>query len=174
MDLAVASYYASQDEGSQGPEAEESNELPRPGRTLGGGPAPPSAIPTTSSIPPPSSATALNKPAKKFATLGDLSQRDTHSGHDHGNGSGDDNEEDYDDKEDQDLFAGGEKSGLAVKNPGNPQDHIKKIITRAKRCSFLFAQCSWRNAYLELGMQRGRVATILLSRLHVSPVPGKH
>lgn len=53
---------------------------------------------------------------KKFATLGDLSA---------GPVGGESSEE-----EDQDFFAGGEKSGLAVQNP---DDIKKKIIEKAKR-----------------------------------------
>ncbi|KAL1956809.1 hypothetical protein VTO42DRAFT_6759 [Malbranchea cinnamomea] len=56
-------------------------------------------------------------PKKKFATLGDLNS-----------GAGGDESED--DDEHQDLFAGGEKSGLAVQNP---DDIKKKIIEKAKR-----------------------------------------
>lgn len=60
---------------------------------------------------------AQNKAAKKkFATLGDLSA---------GPAGGESSDE-----EDQDFFAGGEKSGLAVQNP---DDIKKKIIEKAKR-----------------------------------------
>ena len=60
---------------------------------------------------------AQNKAVKKkFATLGDLSA---------GPAGGESSEDD-----DQDFFAGGEKSGLAVQNP---DDIKKKIIEKAKR-----------------------------------------
>ena len=67
-----------------------------------------------------------NKPPKKrFATLGDLTGGGpSHAGHGH------DSEDDEDDEENQDLFAGGEKSGLAVQNP---DDLKRKIIERAKK-----------------------------------------
>jgi UBX domain-containing protein 1 len=55
-------------------------------------------------------------------TLRDL-QGDSHAEHGH----------DDDDDEDQDFFAGGEKSGLAVQNPGNPRDEIESILDRARR-----------------------------------------
>ncbi|KAL7267241.1 protein phosphatase regulator [Rhizina undulata] len=55
----------------------------------------------------------------KFATLGDLSK------------SNDDDDES--DEEHQDLFAGGEKSGLAVQNPGeNKRGVVQDIIKRAE------------------------------------------
>ena len=43
--------------------------------------------------------------------------------------------DDDDSDEDQDFFAGGEKSGLAVQNPGssNPRDQINSILDRARR-----------------------------------------
>ena len=64
---------------------------------------------------------------KKFATLGDLSggAASSHAGHGH------DSDDDDDDHENQDLFAGGEKSGLAVQNP---DDLKRKILERAKKC----------------------------------------
>lgn len=58
-------------------------------------------------------------PQKKFATLGDFGS----SSQNHGS-------EDDDDDEKQDLFAGGEKSGLAVQNP---DDIKKKILERARK-----------------------------------------
>jgi hypothetical protein len=59
-----------------------------------------------------------------MATIRDL-QGDSHAGHGH----------DDDDDEDQDFFAGGEKSGLAVQNPGagNPRDQIESMLDRARR-----------------------------------------
>ena len=42
--------------------------------------------------------------------------------------------EEEDDPENPDLFAGGEKSGLAVQNPGgNPADHFNNIIQQAQQ-----------------------------------------
>jgi UBX domain-containing protein 1 len=98
------------------------SDVPHPGggRRLGEGPTDPQPIPTTSSSEssrPPKRAAAQ----KKFATLGDFGT-DAH-GHD------DPNDSDYDDDK-HDLFAGGEKSGLAVQNP---DDLKKKILEKARK-----------------------------------------
>lgn len=78
-------------------------------------------------MPPPPSASQEASKKKRFATLGDLGGGggSAHAGHGHDD---DDNDEDFD--PDQDLFAGGEKSGLAVHNP---DDLKKKIIEKAKK-----------------------------------------
>ena len=85
----------------------------------------PQPIPTTSSMPPQPTSGIQQPLKKKFATLGDLSGGSAggHAGHGH-----DDEEDDEDEK--HDLFAGGEKSALAVQNP---DDLKRKIIERAKR-----------------------------------------
>ena len=134
MSSAAAEYYTSLEEGVTGGETDHREDLQLEdsddethaappaqtgGRTLGGASFP-QPIPTTSSAPAPSS---IKAPQKKFATLGDF-QGGAHSGHGHD----DEDDSDYDEK--QDLFAGGEKSALAVKNP---EDLKKKIITRAKQ-----------------------------------------
>jgi UBX domain-containing protein 1 len=93
---------------------------PGGGRRLGEGPSDPQPIPTTSSAQssrPPKRAAAQ----KKYATLGDFG----HDSHAHD----DPNDSDYED-EPQDLFAGGEKSGLAVQNP---DDLKKKILEKARK-----------------------------------------
>lgn len=76
---------------------------------------------------PAASSSASSKPKKKFATLGDL--QSSGSGHgDHGHPHDDDDEP----EDDPNLFAGGEKSGLAVQNP----DTLKRqILERAKRAA---------------------------------------
>ena len=76
--------------------------------------------------PPPASA-----PKKKFATLGDLrgGPGPSHAGHGHDDDDDDDDFEPSDD-DNQNLYAGGEKSGLAVENP---DDLKKKILERAKK-----------------------------------------
>ncbi|KAI9802355.1 MAG: hypothetical protein M1833_001861 [Piccolia ochrophora] len=100
------------------------------GRTLGGGPAPTSAIPTTSSISSaPKKSKAKAPTNRKFATLGDLKKEDGHS-HDHGHDD-DDGDEDY--TPGQDFFAGGEKSGLAVQGPGDPKRSVKDILDKARK-----------------------------------------
>ncbi len=98
------------------------------GRKLGESSSEPQPIPTTSSShssKPPKRAAAQ----KKFATLGDFGN-DSH-GHD------DPNDSDYDDDK-HDLFAGGEKSGLAVQNP---DDLKKKILEKARKCVSLMDRC---------------------------------
>lgn len=75
-------------------------------------------------MPPP----AAQPPKKRFATLGDINNSGaasgSHAGHGH---SGDDSD---DDDENPNLYAGGEKSGLAV---ANPDDLKKRILERAKK-----------------------------------------
>lgn len=123
------------DEGDAGEEdAEEADEIDAPvaaapstgyvaggGRTLGGGPAPPSAAASSSRAPPPTSRRApIGRGGPR--TIKDLQ------------GEGANAHEDDDSDEDTDMFAGGEKSGLAVKGPGgNPQDQINNILDRARR-----------------------------------------
>lgn len=137
LDGAVAEYFTSQEEGVEQAQAEHAAEAaggqdepsfaPSGPRTLGGGPAPPSAIPTVSSSKPGASA---SKPPtnKKFATLKDLSSDagHSHAGHKH-------SDDDDDDDEQHDLFAGGEKSALAVQNPGDPRKQVKDILNKAKK-----------------------------------------
>lgn len=100
--------------------------LPSGGRTLGGDPVP-QPIPTTSRMPDQSSSSSRAPPKKKFATLGDLAggsgAGQTGQGHED-----DSDDSDYDSK--QNLFAGGEKSGLAVQNPDEMR---RKILERARK-----------------------------------------
>ena len=116
-----------QDENQPSYEEEEEEEeatpvasnMPSGGRRLGDGPSDPQPIPTSASSRP-SQPQQKPAPQKKFATLGDFNP----DSHDH------DDEDDDDDDSKQDLFAGGEKSGLAVHNP----DEIrKKIIKKAMK-----------------------------------------
>ena len=101
---------------------EETEESERPSQ--GSSSAPPQPIPTTSSMPP--APIASKPPPKKFATLGDLARGSAPGADGHGHDDGDSDDED----DDPNLYAGGEKSGLAVENP----DEVKrKIIERAKR-----------------------------------------
>lgn len=78
-------------------------------------------------MPDQKSSSSRAAPKKKFATLGDLSGGGTagHGGHGHDHDS-----DDSDSDSKQDLFAGGEKSGLAVQNP---DDLKKKILERARK-----------------------------------------
>jgi len=44
-----------------------------------------------------------------------------------------DRDDDEDEEKGQDLFAGGEKSGLAVQNPDRPADHFRNIMQQARQ-----------------------------------------
>ncbi|KAL2010545.1 hypothetical protein VTN00DRAFT_6352 [Thermoascus crustaceus] len=121
IEAAVTEFFAEQDEALQSMNtgggrrlgSDDLTDRPSAGRTLGGAPAPSSATPQQSS------SSSRRAPKKKFATLGDL-----------GAGSAGGDSTDDDDMENQDFFAGGEKSGLAVQNP----DDIKqKILEKARR-----------------------------------------
>ncbi|KAJ5759803.1 UBX domain-containing protein 1 [Penicillium odoratum] len=115
IELAVAEFFQEQDEALQDMNpTEESTRTASGGRSLGG-----AAVPT-SSAPAESSATKRAAPKKKFATFGDIAST-----------SGGDSSED-DGSVDQDFFAGGEKSGLAVQNP---DDLKKKILEKARRAA---------------------------------------
>ncbi len=160
LSSAAAEYYTSQEEGVNDAEAEETAEappasgippdrsgaptaVPAGGRTLGGSSDVPQAIPTTSKAPPPTSSSKSKATSnKKFATLGDLNQGHAgshgHGGHGHAHDDDDDDDSDIDDKK-QNMFAGGEKSGLAVKNP-DPKDQVRKIIEKAKKYVMLVFQ----------------------------------
>lgn len=120
IEAAVTEFFAEQDEALQSMNtgggrrlgSDDPTDRPSAGRTLGGAPAPSSATPQQSS-------SSSRRAPKKFATLGDL-----------GAGSAGGDSTDDDDMENQDFFAGGEKSGLAVQNP----DDIKqKILEKARR-----------------------------------------
>ncbi|KAI4093827.1 MAG: hypothetical protein LQ339_007609 [Xanthoria mediterranea] len=139
LEAAATEYYTSLEEAAGReeppsrplPEAAASlpDDAPAPsgGRTLAGGNVP-QRIPTTSKMPDQSSSSSKTAPKKKFATLGDLSGGGGSSGH-AGHGHDDDSDDsDYDPK--QDLFAGGEKSALAVQNPDEMK---KKILERARK-----------------------------------------
>ena len=69
-------------------------------------------------------------------TIQDLQASGGGHGHAHAHDDGDrESDEDYEPEENQDFFAGGEKSGLAVQNPNqdNPRDHINNILRRARQ-----------------------------------------
>ncbi|KAB8075992.1 hypothetical protein BDV29DRAFT_170851 [Aspergillus leporis] len=118
LEAAVTEFFAEQDDALQ-------EGTPGRGRTLepaapgnhslvgeGSSPSP------SARLPPPPSGSSRSAVKKKFATLGDFAS-----------GGGDDSSEE-DDHVNQDFFAGGEKSGLAVQNP---DDIKKKIIEKARR-----------------------------------------
>lgn len=124
METAVTEFFTEQDEalqqdmntgGGRRLGAEESPQNTARGGTLGE-----AAVPSSSAAPESSSSAARAAPKKKFATLGDFASP----------GTAGRNSSDEDDAVDQDFFAGGEKSGLAVQNP---DDLKKKILEKARR-----------------------------------------
>ncbi|KAF1996470.1 Cdc48-dependent protein degradation adaptor protein-like protein [Amniculicola lignicola CBS 123094] len=112
------------------PQQQQQQQQPGGGRTLGGTYVPPTAsASSSSSAPPPRQA-----PQRGLRTLKDLQSGGAAGGHGHAHDDDDSDEDDHD--ENQDFFAGGEKSGLAVQNPGqqaDPRDHINNILKRARQ-----------------------------------------
>lgn len=107
---AVGLYYAAQESDGEDeePQAAAAPSQPQPA------PSQPAAA---------SSSSSARKPPNqsRMKTLRDLQ------------GSVDDDDDDNDER-DRDLFAGGEKSGLAVQSPGNtPQDHFRNIMNQARQ-----------------------------------------
>jgi len=101
-------------------EHDESEPVPSGGRRLGDGAGAPQTSGGASS-----SSRSRQPPARGLRTLQDL-QGDGAS-HSHGH------DDDDDDEDNPDLFAGGEKSALAVQNPATPQDHFQGLLDRARR-----------------------------------------
>lgn len=137
LSAAVSEFYTSQEEedvtGDQGdtevePQVPEDYTGPR---TLDGKPAPTSAIPTVGS----SSRAAREPPRRGIATLGSLNQGEAGRGHDHDDDDDSDDEDYNDGEQPRDLFAGGEKSGLAVQDPprrNDPRSVVNDIIKKAQ------------------------------------------
>jgi UBX domain-containing protein 1 len=134
LSSAASAYYTAKEEGMAPEGAGEAEPEPYSGpRTLDGRPAPISAIPTVAS-----SSRAAARPPRRggIATLGSLNQAPEggHTGHNHDDDDSDD--EDYqDDEQPRDLFAGGEKSGLAVQDPArrnDPRSVVNDIIKKAQ------------------------------------------
>ncbi|KAG0646530.1 UBX domain-containing 1 [Hyphodiscus hymeniophilus] len=133
---AVTEYFTAQEEAVEqgGDDHQEAEPYTGP-RTLDGRPAPEaaSAIPVASSSAP-------SRRIGGIATLGSLassSQGHGHAGHGHAHDDDDDDDdEDYEPGEEpRDLFAGGEKSGLAVQDPGNrndPRKVVNDILKKAR------------------------------------------
>ncbi|KAH6638970.1 hypothetical protein C7974DRAFT_124097 [Boeremia exigua] len=110
--------------------------VPGGGRTLGGAYVPPTEASSSSSSRPQStqSSAPQQRGVAGLRTLKDLQSSGGAPGHGHAHDD-DDSDEDFKDDENQDFFAGGEKSGLAVQNPNqsNPRDHINNILKRARQ-----------------------------------------
>ncbi|KUI71492.1 UBX domain-containing protein 1 [Cytospora mali] len=137
LSMAVSVYFSQGDDdatSAAGSSSQAARAVPEPEytgpRTLDGQPAPHSAFPSSSS--------SSKKPAKKkgLATLSSLGGGHDHD-HDHDDDDDDEEEDDLNDRRGpRDLFAGGEKSGLAVQDPSrnaaDPQNVIKDILAKAK------------------------------------------
>lgn len=134
VEEAIQTYFAANegndDRDEAAPQATQDDSTYTGPRTLDGRPAPESASAATSSLSkkPGSSSKRGNttRGVGGLRTLKDL-QGDSGQGHD---------DDDDDDDADQDLFAGGEKSGLAVQNPGqasDPQAAIQRMLEQAKK-----------------------------------------
>ena len=118
-------------------EVEEDSEPYTGPRTLDGRPAP-QAIPSVGS----SSRAAPTAPPRRggIATLSSMGKSaDPHAGHGHAHDDDDDDDDsDYEPGEQpRDLFAGGEKSGLAVQDPSNrdrnnPRNVVNDILKKAR------------------------------------------
>ena len=112
------------------PPSNPTQPVPGGGRTLDGTYVAPAAGSASSSQQPSSS----RQPAQRgMRTIQDL--QSSGGGHGHAHDDGDrESDDDYND-ENQDFFAGGEKSGLAVQNPNQPSpaDHINNILKRARQ-----------------------------------------
>lgn len=142
--MAVAAFYADAEEGDDaGAPAASSSAAAAPEpeytgpRTLDGRPAPQSAF---------ASASSASKKAPKrrgIATLGSLG-----GGHDHDDDDDDDEDDEDEEGKPRDLFAGGEKSGLAVQDPDNKPKapaHAKKVISdilAQAKAYVLYVPCS--------------------------------
>ncbi|OBT78629.1 hypothetical protein VF21_02231 [Pseudogymnoascus sp. 05NY08] len=128
LEDAAATFYASQEDAP----AETEGGAPAPEeytgpRTLDGRPAPESRTPTVAS----SSRPPRRAPRSGIATLGSIASDSAQHGHD------DDDSDDpdfHDDEQPRDLFAGGEKSALAVQDPrrNDPRNLVDEIIKKAK------------------------------------------
>ncbi|KAK1752932.1 hypothetical protein QBC47DRAFT_387388 [Echria macrotheca] len=130
-EAATEAFFADMDESHENQLAQNTQAPAEPEytgpRTLDGRPAPQAAGSS-------SSAKKSQKPPKRtgLATLSSLG-----GNHSHDEDDGDDEDDDEDDRRGpRDLFAGGEKSGLAVQDPGqrsnDPRRLINDIVAKAK------------------------------------------
>lgn len=112
LEQAVALYFASQDAPDNDSEDNDDDE------TLHSS----SSLPPTQAAPPTSRPSRPPPQQSRMRTFRDLqNEAEREEGGD------------SDDDPNQDFFAGGEKSGLAVQNPNNrPQDHFRNIMQQAR------------------------------------------
>ena len=135
MAAAVNSYFQDEDEATEERRTREAADVPADytgPRTLDGRPVPQAA--SSSSSRPARKPAASHQKKKGIATLGSLGGSSHHHDDDD-----DDDDDDFDDDDDDDgrgnLFAGGEKSALAVQDPkqeGGPKKIINDILAKAK------------------------------------------
>lgn len=135
LSYAVPAFFADAEE-SPKPEASDVSTSQAPAepeytgpRTLDGRPAPQAAASSASS----------SKPPQKKKGLATLSSLGGGPSHDHDEDDDDDDDDDESERKGpRDLFAGGEKSGLAVQDPArhgsssDPKRVIKDILAKAK------------------------------------------
>ncbi|KAI9825746.1 MAG: hypothetical protein M1826_006930 [Phylliscum demangeonii] len=155
INAAVNDYFTSPEIDEEGSEEDDLGPPGPPllsggGRTLGGDPGPVPVPPPTSSTTQPTTNTRRDPHSRtpRVATLSDINRdRGGHShghgpGHSHGHGPGhghgrgDDDEDDDDDDDDDErhnMFAGGEKSALALKFPADARRSAKDILNKAAR-----------------------------------------
>ncbi|KAI9887364.1 MAG: hypothetical protein M1823_000789 [Watsoniomyces obsoletus] len=104
------------------------------GRVLGDG----SEVPASTASKSKASSAESKKKATQaprrggIATLSDLNPSHSHN-HDHDDDDEDDEDDENEKDKGRDLYAGGGKSGLAVKDPTDPRQTVKGIIDRAKK-----------------------------------------
>ncbi|ERT00474.1 UBX domain-containing protein 1 [Sporothrix schenckii 1099-18] len=148
-DAALAEFYQSQEDATSGAAAASGAAAPAAGaaaatdasytgpRTLDGRPAPQSYSNSGSSSRAASTSSRQPQPKRKgLMTMSSL-QNSSGSGSGHGHGHAHDDDDDNYDSDDEDdkrgrgdLFAGGEKSGLAVQDPtvGGPSSDARRVM----------------------------------------------
>ncbi|THX22325.1 SEP-domain-containing protein [Aureobasidium pullulans] len=115
LEQAVTLYFASHDDPAEASSDEDVEEQAVP------------SLPSTTPAANTSSSSSTNRPpptnpSNMVRTFRDLQNDDDHGDDDHG-----------DQDPQQDFFAGGEKSGLAVQDPNRrPQDHFRNIMQQAR------------------------------------------
>jgi UBX domain-containing protein 1 len=174
---AAAEYFTALEEGTNeaqegGEDDPQEPEAYTGPRTLDGRPAP-SSIPTVGS-------SASSKPPPKKGGIGTLaslgqSSGGGHAGHGHAHDDDDDDDDDSDyepGEEPRDLFAGGEKSGLAVQDPSSrndPRKVVNDILKKARACVKLSTvSCSLLTKYRNAARPGGEPAAAVLSRFRGS------
>ena len=114
LEQAVTLYFASHDDPAEGSSDEDVEEQAVPSL--------PSTTPVANTSSSSTNRPPPTNPSNMVRTFRDLQNDDDHGDDDHG-----------DQDPQQDFFAGGEKSGLAVQDPNRrPQDHFRNIMQQAR------------------------------------------